>query len=199
MDNGLFPKYANAALKNLHKKTPEDLRALLEKIVKTSKRTFFKEANNLYLYGIGRVGKSYVLHAIANHIIKSYEEKSVYIVTASDLLTYFIERTWNPEYNYSWIDVLLGKRVLIVDGLGKEYRGSQSGFFEIKFEAFIRERINNSRITYIESKYDIGDLELEYGKGFAGIINGEFVVFDVDFNVDMSKVIKDEKLRIVKC
>ena len=195
MDNGLFPKYANAALKNLHKKTPEDLRALLEKIVKTSKKTFFKEANNLYLYGVNRVGKSFILHAIAKHIIKSYEEKSVYIVTASDLLTYFIERTWNPEYNYSWVDVLLGKRVLIVDGLGKEYRGSQSGFFETKFESFIRERINNMQITYIESKYDIGDLELEYGKGLAGIINGEFVVFDVDSNVDMSKVIKDEKLK----
>jgi DNA replication protein DnaC len=195
MDNGLFPKYANASLKNLHKKTPEDLRALLEKIVKTSKKTFFKEANNLYLYGVNRVGKSFILHAIAKHIIKSYEEKSVYIVTASDLLTYFIERTWNPEYNYSWVDVLLGKRVLIVDGLGKEYRGSQSGFFETKFESFIRERINNMQITYIESKYDIGDLELEYGKGLAGIINGEFVVFDVDSNVDMSKVIKDEKLK----
>lgn len=194
MDNGLFPKYANASLKNLHKKAPKDLKELIEKIAKTNKKTFFKNANNVYLYGEIRTGKSWTLHAIANHIIKSYEENSVYIVTTSDLAEYFMKQTWNPEYGYSWIDVLLGKRVLIIDGLGKEYRGSQSGFFENKFESFIRERINNLRITYIESKFDIGDLELEYGKGLAGVIAGEFICFDIDSNIDMSKVMLDEKL-----
>ena len=168
--------------------------SLLEKISKTDSRAFFKKADNIYLYGESRVGKTWILHAIANHIIKSYGENSVYIVTTSDLAEYFMKQTWNAEYGYSWIDVLLGKRVLIIDGLGKEYRGSQSGFFENKFESFIRERINNMRITYIESKFDIGDLELEYGKGLSGVIAGEFICFDIDSNVDMSKVMMDEKL-----
>lgn len=194
MDNGLFPKYANASMKNLHKKAPKDLRDLLEKISKTDSRAFFKKADNIYLYGECRVGKTYILHAIANHIIKSYGENSVYIVTTSDLAECFMKQTWNAEYGYSWVEVLLGKRVLIIDGLGKEYRGSQSGFFENKFESFIRERINNLRITYIESKFDIGDLELEYGKGLSGVVAGEFICFDIDSNVDMSKVMMEEKL-----
>lgn len=193
MNHGLFPKYAKASLDNLHPDTPKDIVALVKKFSKMTKEVVLKKCESLYLNGGNRVGKTYAFHAIANKFI-SLGIKSTLIVSAVDLAKYFQERTVNRDYDALWTDVVAEKKVLFIDGLGKEYKNSQSGFFESQINALVRKRVENMRITFIESKYSVEELAAVYGEEFADLIRGEFICFDISENVNMSNKILSEKV-----
>lgn len=193
MNHGLFPKYAKASLDNLHPDTPRDIVALVKKISKMSKEAILKANDNMYLNGGNRVGKTYALHAIANKFI-SLGIKSTLIVSATDLAKYFQERTINRDYDALWTDVAAEKKILLIDGLGKEYKNSQSGFFESQINSLVRKRVENMRITFIESKYSVEELSSVYGEEFADLIRGEFICFDIKDNVNMSNRILSERI-----
>jgi len=197
MDNGLFPKYANASMKNLHKKAPKDLRDLLEKISKTDSRAFFKKADNIYLYGESRVGKTWILHAIANHIIKNFNEKSVLYITANSLQTAFTDFTVSKD-GETLIQIIAEKRVLFVDNLGLEYHKAESDYVKKKLESFFRFRCDSSLITYIASKLKMSSLIDMYGRSFYEFLNGEYIGFEIESDINLGDIILEEKLKCDK-
>jgi DNA replication protein DnaC len=191
---GKFERYNNASLVNMHKEAPKKLRELLKSFTKKNKDKFFSDKLNMYLYGSYRTGKTYFFHAVLNYIYYEWKEKSIYIISAPDLYQYFIHRTPHPRNpGYTWIDFLIGKKVLIIDGLGTEYRGSNSGFFETQIENFIRKRINKGLITMIESNCKPEDLNKYYGDVFENMVRGEFVTIEINSTVNMSDIILADK------
>lgn len=198
MDFGLFtnPAYYNADIKGIDKRSSESLQLLCNKIFTTDKEKFYKEKWNMYLYGLPRRGKTWVMHALLNHIIKVYNEKSVYFITSPDLYQYHITGAKMSDGS-KWINFVASRKFLALDDLGQEYR-SQSGFAETKIENFLRWRFNHGLTTFVSSNATLDTLKEVYGQSFADFISGEFISFDVSDGINMSEVILADKLRGLK-
>lgn len=194
-DYGLLKRdvYKNASFSNLHSQAPEELKALVKKFKSMTKEAFYENKLNIYLYGSYRVGKTFILHCIAKHIIEKFGEKSIYFVRVPDLYKYFMKNTPYRD-NGTMIKFLLGRRVLIIDDLGQEYRAN-SGFAETMVEDFIRKRFNKGYITYIGSNANIDTLEKTYGESFSALISGEYVCIEIEDDVNISKILLEEKLK----
>lgn len=198
MDYGMLPRYADASLSKLHKAASDDIKKLLRKVAVTKKEAFYKNALNLFIYGSYRVGKTWLLHAIMNHVIKTFKDNSVYYVTSPQLSDFAMKRNLVPGFDELWIDHLSRIRVLMLDDLGQEYRGSNSGFSEFNIEKFLRFRFNHRAITYISSncnptvEKESSSLSNLYGESLATFIQSEFVLYEVD-GINMSAKIMSEK------
>lgn len=195
MSYGLLsnPNYINATLKGIDKRSSESLQKLCEKIFTTDKEKFYKDRLNIYLYGLPRRGKTWVLHAMLNHLIKEYKEKSVYFVTSPELYNAHVNHTTNSE-GVKWISYYASRKFLALDDLGQEYR-SNTGFAESKIETFLRYRFNHGFITYVASNADPDTLRSVYGQSFAEFIQGEYIMFDVSDGVNISEILLADKLR----
>jgi DNA replication protein DnaC len=195
MAHGLLtlPRYINADLSRVHREAPDEIKQLCSKFVQIPREQFFKDSFSMYLFGNYRVGKTWFLHAIANHIIKVFKERSLWYVTHPQLLNYFQTRARRDE-DTLWTNWLASRRILLLDDLGQDYRGSGTGFSETKLENFLRWRWGHRKITYIAGNGTVDVLRKLYGDSFAQFIGGEFVQFEVSSNVNMSRIILEEKL-----
>lgn len=190
-DYGILPKYAGAHLDGVLPDAPKLIQSLCAKTKATTKKKFFSDNFNVYLFGSVRVGKTWCFHAILNHIKDGYEEHSVYYIVAPKLVGYYQTNAMIDE-DTSWVNYLASRKVLIIDDIGQEHRAS-SGFAETKIENFIRWRINNNKITYLGSNASIDMLSKIYGESFAEIVRGEFVQIEVN-DVNFSQQILNRKL-----
>jgi len=191
---GFLPRYADASFSKLRKDSARELRILRRKFMEISKDKFYKERFNIYLYSSYRVGKTWILHAIANYIIEKYIENSVYYVTLPKLMDYFMKGSMYDE-DTTWVNFLASRRVLIIDDVGQEYR-SKSGFAETKFENLIRWRFNHKKITYLAGNGNLEALEQLYGESLSAFIDGEYIVIDIEDTRNLSKIILKNKLKM---
>ena len=189
----LRPEYASANLKLIHKKASEDLKNLCKKILEIPKEEFYKKNFHLYLYGPYRAGKTWFFHAVMNYLYLKFGENSMYFITSPNLLEYFRNRKMYDD-EFTWVQYLSNKRFLVIDDIGQEYRGSNTGFAETYLEQFIRWRINNGFITYLGGNGNVNELIKVYGGSFGELIDSEFVTFDIENSPNMGKIILQEKL-----
>jgi len=192
---GLYDKYKDASLQNLHKETPTDIRKILVKHKNISKTKFYREQLNFFIASAQRIGKTWALHAIANCIIDRFDEKSVRYVTAGALQKGFVSFSDLKGVD-NLISTLAGKRFLFIDDLGLEYRKEQSVFVKVKFEEFLRWRMSNNKVTYLASKIYGEDFIDFYGQSLYDFICGEYVDINIeepDFNI--GKIILEENLQ----
>jgi len=189
---GFLPKYEEAELKNIHKKAPDDIRSLLKNYVKVSADEFYRDKHNLFIFSPYRVGKTWTLHAIANHIIKNFNEKSVLYITANSLQTAFTDFTVSKD-GETLIQIIAEKRVLFVDNLGLEYHKAESDYVKKKLESFFRFRCDSSLITYIASKLKMSSLIDMYGRSFYEFLNGEYIGFEIESDINLGDIILEEK------
>jgi DNA replication protein DnaC len=188
---GLLPYYKNAYLDRLHPKTPKQLKDLRDKYQAMTKESFYKKKPNIYLYGLSRRGKTWLLHAIAHMIINKYEERSIAYITSPALMRAFIQPS-EDENGESMISIYAGKKVLIVDDFGQEYK-PDTRFIENRYEEFFRWRFNHDKITMIGSNATMNAIEEIFGGSFANFLDGEFLTIEVDIGEDISKIRLEEK------
>jgi len=191
---GFLPKYAYAELKNIHKKAPADIKSLLKNYVKVSAEEFYNDKHNLFIFSPYRVGKTWTLHAIANHIIKNFNERSVLYITANSLQRAFTDYTLSND-GETLIQIIAEKRVLFVDDLGLEYHKAESDYVKKKLEGFFRFRCDYSLITYIASQVRMPNLIEMYSKSFHEFLNGEYIDFEIESDINLGDIILEEKLK----
>lgn len=189
MNNGKLPYYSNANLSDLMKEASPDLHKLKNKIINLSKQDFYEIKPNIYIYGDHRRGKTWIMHAIMNHIINTYNEKSIYYVTVPTLLEYIkISNDTNIFDEESIFAIFLNARVLFVDDFGLEYK-SATGWSITKFESFLRTRFAYNKITFLSGTIDLDSIEKIYGKSLADFIDGEFITYEIyPDSKDLSKI-----------
>ena len=185
------PEYRNAKLSDIDKRSPSDLLKLAKQFAKMDRDSIYKGIN-LYMYGSYRVGKTWMLHAIANRLIE-LNEKSLFYVTAP-ILQMGVQKNLRL-FDYPYLDYLCAVRFLMLDDLGQEYRGAQSGFIETTLEYLIRYRFNNARVTYIATNGSLENIQQIYGSSLFDFINGEYVIFNVEEKTNMSVLLRNDRLR----
>lgn len=188
-NNGKLPYYKDADLKDLMKEASPDLHKLKDKILNLSKEDFYNIKPNIYIYGGHRRGKTWIMHAIMNHIINTYGEKSIYYVTVPFLIECmkFNDniRDFDDESLYN---IFLTARVLFIDDFGLEYK-SATGWAVTKFETFIKTRFAYNRITFLSGTLDLDNIEKIYGESLADFIDGEFITYEIyPDSKDLSKI-----------
>ena len=192
---GLLIRYEEASLSNLHKKTPAVIRKILVKHRNISKEKFYKDGLSFFIASSQRIGKTWMLHAIANNIIERFEEKSVWYTTSTALQKGFVN-FFDLDKEENFISILAGKKFLFIDDMGLEYKSAQSGFVRAKMESFLRWRMSNNKITYIASKIYGEDFVSFYADSLYDFILGEYVdIFvEVDSEFNIGKIVLEEKL-----
>lgn len=188
---GLLPFYADASLEKLHPRTSRLLKDLVHKFDGMDKEYFYNKRPNVYLYGVARSGKTWVLHAIANKIIKDFNEKSIYFLTSPKLTEYFVTTTYD-DYGENVLNVLAHKNVLMVDDLGQEYK-SENRYIESRYEEFFRWRFSHNKVTFIASNADLETIEKIFGISFVDFLCGEYIAYEIEEAPDLSQVILEDK------
>lgn len=193
MDNvfGLLPRYGHADLKKVHPDTSRQLLDLCDRFDKMTAEEFYDKRPDLYLFGLSRRGKTWVLHAIANKIIHQFGEKSLRYISSPKLMHYFVKFTDN-DYGESMVDAIAGKKVLIVDDFGQEYK-SDTRFVENRYEEFFRWRFGYEKITMIGSNATVDTIESIFGGSFANFIDGEYLTYEISEGIDLSSHFLEDK------
>lgn len=188
---GLLPRYGHADLKKVHPDTSGQLLALCKRFDKMKKEEFYDKEPSLYLFGLSRRGKTWVLHAIANKIIKEFGEKSILYISSPKLMHYFVKFVEN-DYGEMMTDAVAGKKVLIVDDFGQEYK-SDTRFVENRYEEFFRWRFGHNKITMIGSNATLDTIDSIFGGSFANFIDGEYLTYEISEGIDMSTHFLEKK------
>lgn len=179
INNGVLPRYKNAELSDLVKEAGIELHKLKKFFLKLSKDEFYEKKPNIYIFGAHRRGKTWMLHALFNHIKNVYGEKSLYFVTAPQLIKYSIKtRDSINDMIESEFTVVKLANVLFIDDFGLEYK-TDSGYAENIMEEFLRWRFSYNKITLIASNLTLDDLEKIYGKSMADFIYGEYITYEI--------------------
>lgn len=104
-------------------------------------RTCVQNGHGLYLYGEPGSGKTYCGAALLNHALAW--RYSVLMIGAEQLRDVSMSRHTKSFDEYeTWWDRCRGVHVLLLDGLGSEYRSGNSSYTEDTFLALLRERHN---------------------------------------------------------
>lgn len=100
-------------------------------------RWCIKNGVGLYIHGANGKGKTY----LASAILKEYAKRgySCVMVNAANLQKIEIDNSYEFDSRESWKERIRSVHLLVVDDVGKEYRG-QSGFVETSISNLLMER-----------------------------------------------------------
>jgi DNA replication protein DnaC len=126
-----------------------------------------QQGYSLLLHGSNGVGKTWASCAIAKEALK-FTANVIYI-SMPTLIQVYIDR---PRFSddFTWEQVLANWHLLVLDDLGKEYRGSGSGHSENRIQALIRDRVQKLKSTVISTNLSLDDIEQTYGESFASLV-----------------------------
>ena len=189
----MIDRYKDADLSKIIKEASPLFSKLADKLL-SSKDSFYSKRLNIYITGPQRIGKTWFFHALLNEIKKRFNDKSVMYVTAVDLIENVKKNRYEDGGEFTMLELYQGKRLLVIDDLGQEYRGSESGYAQTVIENLIRFRFNAGLITYIGTNAPLRDLEDVYSQSLYKFIEGEFLIVDISDAKNISEVILDAKL-----
>lgn len=89
--------------------------------------------NPLFIYGASGVGKTHMLHAIGNAILKAYPEKRVVYVSAQVFKMQYVESAYKRRKPEDFIQFYQNMDILLMDDIQelREAVSTQSAFFQI--------------------------------------------------------------------
>jgi len=193
---GLGKRFWNAKLSKILPrpgKKDRDLRHVIQRWIENLPR-MARNGWGLYLWGDNSTGKSYAV-AVCAKAAYVYG-LSVFIITADQLKEAIIHHTiWDEVEHQKVIERCSTVDVLVVEDLGKEYKGSGSGFSEISLENLLRVRSQNCRITLATSNLSPKQFKEVYGKSageLARAMMKEIEAAGTNFRVGEQAVLQEE-------
>lgn len=194
MEFGLYQKsdYAEANLKNIKKGASSDITEIANFFLRKTKEQYYKIAENVFIHGAHRVGKTWLLHAIANYVINEYKERSIYFISSEQLNKHFFKKDTYKHSDDTWISYLASKKILLLDDIGQDNYTS-TDFIPKRLDAFLRWRFNHNLITFISSNFEIEELKVLYNESMCEFIMGEYIEYQI-IGKNMSEKIKGERI-----
>lgn len=194
---GLGKRFWNAKLADIPKrkqvKQDRDLRHVVEHWVANLPR-MVRKGWGLYLWGANSTGKSYAMAVCAKAAyVAGY---SVFIITADMLKDAVIKRTmWDEDEELTIIERCNTVDVLVIEDLGKEYKGSGSGFSETALENLLRIRSQNQLVTMATSNLSTKQFKDVYGLSAAELAKAmmkEIEAIGLNFRNDELSELQEE-------
>jgi DNA replication protein DnaC len=134
------------------------------------------EGVGLLLVGPNGVGKTFAACALAKSVL-DFTARVLYI-SAPDVVQAYIH-DWMFDDDITLAAAFRTRRLLVVDDLGQEYRGSGSGYSEQNLVNLIRYRITYKRATVLTTNMNTEQLQETYGKGFASLLQQGMVTISM--------------------
>jgi len=131
----------------------------------------------LLLTGQHGTGKTWTACALAKKAL-AINARVLYI-DAPSLVQVYIDRPMFDE-DLTMPLALMTRKLLVIDDLGSEYRGSGSGHSESRILALIRFRIQHNLCTVITTNLTPEDLGRTYGEGFASLLQEALVTIPLN-------------------
>jgi DNA replication protein DnaC len=126
-----------------------------------------KNGIGLLLMGAHGVGKTWNACAVLRFALT--HTSKVLFINAQDTVRCAVEKTkFDDDHTLEY--ALHDRDVLLIDDLGKEYRGSGTGYSEQYLDNLVRARSGQHRITMFTSNLDKDGLEGVYGPGFVSLL-----------------------------
>lgn len=137
--------------------------------VKAMPGNFLKFGRGMLLLGPHGSGKTYSACAVAIQALR-FTTKVLYL-TAPALIEALKPDAAPFDEITSMLSAMENRRLLVIDDLGAEYRGSGSGFSEQQLINLMRHRVQNRRATIITTNLLGERLEEIYGPGLRSLLN----------------------------
>lgn len=137
-----------------------------------SLRGNLKEGRGLLLLGQHGAGKTHQACALA--ICALAITPRVLFMTAADLIDTYRPKErvpmFDPDYGVTLVQAFRNRDLLVIDDLGTEYKGSESGFAEQTLINLIRYRTGAKKATVLTSNYSPEQIGTIYGDGFRSLL-----------------------------
>lgn len=135
--------------------------------IEVSKKLLKINANpkkGLYLRGKTGTGKSYLMAALVNSLIKTYGMSASFVNFSNyvdDCKRSLRESSYEPDFVDKTVNDLSEVDILVIDDLGRE-QSSEWTINQILFE-ILNNRMKKGKLTLITSQYTMGELMRIYG------------------------------------
>jgi DNA replication protein DnaC len=193
--SGLLVRYRNACMEDLVGQTSPDLINFLYEF-KNKNWDEVKELDiNVMLWGARRIGKTYCLHIIANHLIDLYGNESVYYTNAHEIIMYRMKEMLIPNTNKYAISYLSKVNYLFIDDFGHEYKTKNNNYVQSELERFLRYRYNNKKVTFLAMDFKPHDeLPSRYSESLADFILSDYTEYNIGTGENISALKLEEKI-----
>jgi DNA replication protein DnaC len=123
----------------------------------------------LYLYGPNGVGKTYQVCAILKAAFWPARARAMFIA-APDLVDAFRPNSAMFDEDTTMAEALFSRKVLVIDDVGKEYRGAGTGFSEQQLDNLLRRRNSEKKVTLFTSNFNTEQVAKVYGENTKSLL-----------------------------
>lgn len=159
---------------------------------------FLNRGVGMYLVGSYGTGKTMLANLVLKELVK--DGLTCWSTTFAQTVEMFTAG-WSDKTEKEYFQrKFIQSRVLLLDDVGRELRGTKLALAETTFDAILRQRVQAGRTTFITTNMTPADLEQGYGSAILSLIREkslEQVFSGNDFRVEandreISEVIKGE-------
>lgn len=164
---------------------------------------FLTRGMGMYLVGSYGTGKTMLANLVLKELVK--DGFSCWATTFAQTVEMFTAG-WSDKSEKEYFQrKFIQSRVLLLDDVGRELRGTKIALAETTFDAILRQRVQAGRTTFITTNMTPEDLEQGYGSAILSLIREkslEQVFAGNDFRADannreIAEVLKGEVRPIV--
>jgi len=164
---GVPPRYWHAKFAALYDEQIEAMEGVIDEMEQD-----ITDCRGYYLYGPNGAGKSYLASMLLKCGLMTYDHRAHWI-TPDRIKEAFVDRTnlWDDTANISMYKRIHDVPHLIIDDIGKEYRG-MSGYVQTVLRLLIRYRYDYLRPTTITSNMTPKEFSEIYGETLGSLFGG---------------------------
>lgn len=165
-----FPEeWKKIGIKDLDLDTNKNRRLIIKQFLDIVKKTSNKW---LYLMGNKKVGKSYILAALANEFIR-YNLGRVAVVNYPKLSSFLADISYSNKDRFNtYMNLLKNVPLLIIDDFGDEYKNEYVR--DNITIPLLNDRASNNKLTFFSSEFSIKDVSILNSIGkYSGPIRGK--------------------------
>lgn len=130
--------------------------------------TNLHNGRGLILIGGHGVGKTFAAAALLKEALRC--TRRCMFMWAPDVVNAYKPGAPMYDDDYTLVEAMESRVLLVIDDLGNEYRGAQSGFAEQHIVNLYRSRCSRKRATILTTNLKLDEIENTYGPGFRSLL-----------------------------